>query len=185
MTRRCATSIFVPTPSGLIQVNVRVNVPGEGPRASGKLVRWNRVQLGELAVEIQGGHRLVTFQVEAQVLSGVDESADAIAAFARASFAAVDGRTGSSPSPRRHVAGRNGGRREPTGSTTSSAAKRPTAAKSARRAAGRQGTVTPDRGVIFDLDGVLVDSEIWWDEVRAAFAAEHDRTLDRAPTRRR
>jgi HAD superfamily hydrolase (TIGR01509 family) len=37
--------------------------------------------------------------------------------------------------------------------------------------------------VIFDLDGVIVDSEIWWDEVRAAFAAEHGRawtTEDRA-----
>jgi HAD superfamily hydrolase (TIGR01509 family) len=30
--------------------------------------------------------------------------------------------------------------------------------------------------VIFDLDGVIVDSEIWWDEVRAAFAAERGRT---------
>jgi HAD superfamily hydrolase (TIGR01509 family) len=35
-------------------------------------------------------------------------------------------------------------------------------------------------GVIFDLDGVLVDTEIWWDDVRRAFAAEHGRpwTLD-------
>lgn len=29
--------------------------------------------------------------------------------------------------------------------------------------------------MIFDLDGVLVDSEIWWDEVRQAFAAGHGR----------
>jgi HAD superfamily hydrolase (TIGR01509 family) len=29
--------------------------------------------------------------------------------------------------------------------------------------------------VIFDLDGVIVDSEIWWDEVRQRFAAERDR----------
>lgn len=31
------------------------------------------------------------------------------------------------------------------------------------------------RAVIFDLDGVIVDSEIWWDEARQAFAAERGR----------
>lgn len=85
--------IFAPTPSGLAQVNVRVSVPGEGPRAGGKVVRWARVQLGELGVEIQGGHRLVTFQVETQVLNGVDDAADRISLFAQALFAAVDGRS--------------------------------------------------------------------------------------------
>jgi beta-phosphoglucomutase-like phosphatase (HAD superfamily) len=29
--------------------------------------------------------------------------------------------------------------------------------------------------VIFDLDGVLVDTEIWWDDVRREFAASHGR----------
>ncbi len=84
--------LFVPTSSGLVVVNVRVSIPGEGPRAGGKVVRWSRVQLGDLSVEIQGGHRLVTFQVESHVLSAVDAAADAIAVFAHALFAAVDGR---------------------------------------------------------------------------------------------
>jgi hypothetical protein len=84
--------VFAPTPGGLVQLNVRVNAPGEGPRASGKVVRWARVQLGELGVEIQGGHRLVSFQVETQVLNGVDDTADRISAFALMLFAAVDGR---------------------------------------------------------------------------------------------
>jgi len=102
--------VFAPSPSGLAQLNVRVNVPGEGPRAGGKIVRWARVQLGELGVEIQGGHRLVTFQVEAQVLNGVDDAADRISAFAQALFAAVDGRQVAPP------AGRATGQRARSGS---------------------------------------------------------------------
>jgi hypothetical protein len=91
--------LLIPTASGLVQLNVRVAMPGEGPRASGKVVRWNRVQLGELAVEIQAGHRLVTFQVEAQPLNGADAAADAIAVFAHALFAAVDGRPAPAGAP--------------------------------------------------------------------------------------
>ena len=35
-------TVFVPTEPGLIVCFVRVNVPGEGPRATTKLVRWTR-----------------------------------------------------------------------------------------------------------------------------------------------
>lgn len=86
-------TLLVPTSAGLLQVGVRVNVPGEGPRSAGKLTRWHRVQIGELAVEIQGGHRLLTFQVENQLLHGADAEADAVAAFVERLFAAMDGRT--------------------------------------------------------------------------------------------
>ena len=85
-------TILVPTVAGLLTCYVRVNVPGEGPRAAAKLLRWNRVQLGELAIETQGGHRLLSFQVEQLVLRGADQEADRIAAFALDLFAAVDGR---------------------------------------------------------------------------------------------
>jgi hypothetical protein len=89
--------VLAPTAGGLIQLNVRVNAPGEGPRAGGKVIRWNRVQLGELGVEIQGGHRLVTFQVDTLVLHGSDATADDVSTFARVLMAAVDGRPIPSP----------------------------------------------------------------------------------------
>jgi hypothetical protein len=85
-------TILVPTPAGLISCFVRTNVPGEGPRAAAKLTRWNRVQLGELAIETQGGHRIGSFQVEQLVLRGADEVADLIGRFATELFAAIDGR---------------------------------------------------------------------------------------------
>ena len=87
-------TILAPAVSGLVMVNVRVNVPGEGPRAAGKIVRWPRVQVGELSVEIQGGHRLITFQVESQLLHGANDEADEVAAFVDIIFAAIDGRWG-------------------------------------------------------------------------------------------
>jgi hypothetical protein len=69
-----------------------VNVPGEGPRATTKLIRWNRVAIGELGLETSGGHRLLSFQIEQQVLRGVDDDADDVAAFALRVIAAIDGR---------------------------------------------------------------------------------------------
>jgi hypothetical protein len=85
-------AILVPTDPGMIHCFVRVNVPGEGPRATTKLVRWNRVSIGELSVETTGGHRLLSFQVEGQVLKGIDDQADRVAAFALRVIAAIDGR---------------------------------------------------------------------------------------------
>jgi hypothetical protein len=92
-------TILVPTDAGLVTCYVRVNVPGEGPRAAAKLLRWSRVQLGELAIETQGAHRLLSFQVEQLVLRGADAEADRIAAFAMDLFDAVDGRLGSEGGP--------------------------------------------------------------------------------------
>lgn len=125
--------ILAPTAAGLVTCSVRLALPGEGPRASGKVVRWHRVQLGELAVETVGGHRLVSFQVESQVLRGSDLVADRIAAFGLALFAAVDGR------PMPDLGARKRRRKGATAKTSkgSSATKRATAAKP------RAGTARP------------------------------------------
>ena len=85
-------TVLAPTVAGLAMVFVRVNVAQEGPRASGKLTRWPRVQVGDLAVEMQGRHRVVATTVEGQVLRGIDDAADRIAAFVAAIYAAIDGR---------------------------------------------------------------------------------------------
>ena len=85
-------TIFAAASPGLVACYVRVNVPGQGPRASGKLIRWSRVQVGELAVETQGKHRLLSFQIEGQVLQGADDMADRISRFAILLFASIEGR---------------------------------------------------------------------------------------------
>ena len=92
--------VFTISDAGLIQANVRVNVPQEGPRASGKLVRWSRVQTGELGIEMVSGHHIISFQLEGQVLRGSDSDADEIGAFALDVFAAIDGRVRASRAAR-------------------------------------------------------------------------------------
>ncbi len=85
-------TMLLPITAGLGVVNVRVSVPGEGPRASGRLVRWSRLQFGELDVEAQAGHLLASIQVEGLVLRGVDAAAGQMAAFVRTVMAGADGR---------------------------------------------------------------------------------------------
>lgn len=105
--------LLAPTEAGLVVVAVRVNVPQEGPRASGKLVRWSRVQVGDFAVEMQGGHRFVSTTVEGSVLRGMDDEADRVGAFVQAIFRAIDGRPPADAADERLGAGagsRPGGR---------------------------------------------------------------------------
>ena len=85
--------------AGLITCHVRVNVPQEGPRASGKLTRWSRIQVGELSIENQGGHTLTSFQVDTQLMRGIDGEGDRVTAFALDLFAGLDGRPMPSRSP--------------------------------------------------------------------------------------
>ncbi len=139
-------TLLVPTPPGLVIVNVRVNVPQEGPRAAGKLVRWNRVQTGELAIEtVSGGHRLLSFQIEGNVLRGSDAEADAIAAFALQVVNAMDGRpidASAVPPPaasaRKPASAAKG--TKPAARAAKPAAKAATAAKPARLSASTRGT---------------------------------------------
>ena len=138
-------AILVPTDPGLIHCFVRV-IPGEGPRATTKLIRWNRVAIGELAAESQGGRRLLSYQIEGQVLRGIDVEADRIAAFALRVVAAIDGR----PLPPFEEAGRRRAGSTPRGRavarrlTTKSAVAKPSTraltAKSPDRARPARGS---------------------------------------------
>jgi hypothetical protein len=126
-------TILVPTEPGLIVSFVRVNLPGEGPRATTKLVRWSRVSIGELTMETQAGHRLLSFQIEQQVLRGADAEADRVAAFALQVIGAIDGRP---IAPNVERSGRSSRSAKP--STGKSTAK-PAAARPAAARAGRSG----------------------------------------------
>ena len=85
-------TLMAPTEAGLVAVNVRPGAPGEGPRAGGRLIRWTKAQLGELAAETEHGHRIVMFQIEGQPVRGIDDDADEVAAFARLAIAGLEGR---------------------------------------------------------------------------------------------
>ena len=128
-------SILVPTDPGLIHCFVRVNVSGEGPRTTTKLVRWNRVSIGELATETQAGHRLLSFQVEGQVLRGVDGEADRVAAFALRIIAAIDGRPLPPVEEKRARASRTATSRRGTKATGATAARTSAPTRSSRTGA--------------------------------------------------
>ena len=88
-------SVMAPTPAGLVSVAVRLGggAGGDGnPRATGKLVRWGKLQLSELGVEAADGHRIVAVQVEGQVIKGTDDEADRICEFLLGLMAGIDGR---------------------------------------------------------------------------------------------
>jgi hypothetical protein len=137
--------ILVPTEAGLIHCFVRVNVPQEGPRATTKLVRWNRVQIGELGLETQAGHRLLSFQVEQQVLRGVDAEADRVAAFALRVIAAIDGRPIPAVDDSERARSTSGARPCP-GARASSAARRTSATTGAGTTSPRPSPGRGERG---------------------------------------
>jgi hypothetical protein len=138
----------VVTAPGLITANVRVNVPQEGPRVSAKLVRWSRVQVGDLGLETApGGHLILGAQVEGNVFRATDAAVPDAAAFVLAVLSGIDGR---SLPDLDAVAGRRGRRRGTGPAATARTAKppRPTATRptAARPPAARPSTKRPAKG---------------------------------------
>jgi hypothetical protein len=83
--------VMLSTDGGLAIFSVRANVPQEGPRLSGRLVRWARVQVGELTFEAHSGHVQVSAQFEGQVLLGLDAAGERIAEWMTEVYRRVDG----------------------------------------------------------------------------------------------
>lgn len=132
-------TIYAPIPSGLVVVSIRT-MGVSGPRATAKMLRWSRLQLGELSVETEGSHRMISFQLESTVLRGADDVADAVGRFALVVLAAVEGRAWPAfDAPgRRRVAGRAA-----AGSAKAGPAKVATGAPGAPRAAGKTSSKLP------------------------------------------
>ncbi len=86
--------VLLATEAGLAVLNVRVNVPQEGPRISGRLVRWGRVQAGEVTIEAHSGHAQVSAQFEGQVLQGLDTAGERIAEWMIEVYRRVERATG-------------------------------------------------------------------------------------------
>src|SRR5688572_1631635 len=134
--------MLVPTDAGLLQVLVRVNVPGEGPRASAKVIRWGRLQVGELGLETVSSHHLLGFQVESHILRGSDDEGDAIASFALEVFARMDGRPFTPPTATRPRPAKPGGSKAvaKVGSAKPATTTAKPAAAAKKPAAGRSGS---------------------------------------------
>lgn len=129
-------TIYAPTLAGLAAISVRSSGV-MGARASAKMIRWSRLQVGELDVETEGAHRMISFQIESAVLRGADDAADAIGRFALVLLAAIEGR----PWPAFDAPGR----RRSTGKATPARAGSTRAASAKSGSAGSRPSATGTR----------------------------------------